>query len=332
MNATIDNTPTIDQFRPAVLRVLSDGSERTFRQVCELAADYLGLSESIREETLNSGQPRYMNRIGWACSALTTGGLLDRPQRGVYRISANGHAVDARNLKEYSEKDMMEWPLWREYQAEVTARRADRAGIDVKSAKASDGIDQPMVESIAQDASSKEADPVELMATAESDFNAKTETELRRRLQEASPSFFEKAVLELLWAMGYGGAHGKKQHAGRTGDGGIDGIIRQDALGLTNVYIQAKRYADENKVGSPEMRNFIGSLDTHGATLGVFITTSSFQAGAAEAAANYRHGRIVLIDGIELTSLMLNYGVAVHKAKQYTLYTIDDDFFDDELA
>lgn len=332
MSASVDNTPTIDQFRPAVLRVLSDGNERTFREVCELAANYLEVSEVTREVTLNSGQPRYMNRIGWACSALTTGGLLERPRRGVYRIAKNGRAVDARNLTEYSEKDMLEWPVWRAYQDEVAARRSNRTNTSVSTAKAADVSDQSPVDAAVPDATVNGPDPIELMTTAESDFNTQTETELRRRLQEASPTFFEKAVLELLWAMGYGGAHGKKQHAGRTSDGGIDGIIRQDALGLTNVYIQAKRYADANKVGSPEIRNFIGSLDTHGATLGVFITTSSFQDGAVHAAKNYRHGRIVLIDGIELTSLMLNYGVAVHKAKQYTLYTIDDDFFDDELA
>ena len=130
--------------------------------------------------------------------------------------------------------------------------------------------------------------------------------------------------------MGYGGTHGKKQHVGKAGDGGIDGIIRQDALGLTNVYIQAKRYADHNKVSEPEIRNFIGSLDARGANLGVFITTSTFQKGAEITAAGYRHGRIVLIDGIKLTSLMLDYGVAVHKSRVFTLYEIDDDFFEKE--
>ncbi|MBS6073234.1 MAG: restriction endonuclease, partial [Actinomyces urogenitalis] len=170
------------------------------------------------------------------------------------------------------------------------------------------------------------------LAAGERAFNAQTETSLRKRLQEASPEFFERAVIDVLWAMGYGGTHGEKQHVGRSGDGGIDGVIRQDALGLTNIYIQAKRYADTNKVGEPEIRNFIGSLDTQGASLGVFITTSSFQPGAVHTAEGYRHGRIILIDGLRLTSLMLAYGVAVHKTREFTLYEIDDDFFDEELA
>lgn len=119
---------------------------------------------------------------------------------------------------------------------------------------------------------------------------------------------------------------------GRSGGGGIDGVIRQDALGLTNIYIQAKRYADTNKVSEPEVRNFIGSLDARGANLGVFITTSSFLPSAVRTAEGYRHGRIGLIDGIKLTSLMLQYGVAVYKSREFTLYEIDDDFFDEELS
>lgn len=130
---------------------------------------------------------------------------------------------------------------------------------------------------------------------------------------------------------GYGGDYGEKQHVGRSGDGGIDGIIHQDALGLTNVYIQAKRYADTNKVGEPEIRNFIGSLDAQGANLGVFITTSSFLDRAKGTAAGYRHGRIVLIDGIRLTKLMLTYGVGVEKAHEFTLFSVDEDYFEEDM-
>lgn len=310
---TVDNTPTIDQFRPAVLRVLNDGQERAIRDVRELVANQMQLSEDVRAEKIASGEFRYMNRINWACSALATAGLLERPRRGHYRITEDGRTVDRRKLSSYSEKDMLEWPVWVAYQEEIAARKEDRVPAD--SARAEE-----------------ETDPVEVMASAESTFNAQTETALRRRLQEASPEFFEKAVIDVLWAMGYGGTHGEKQHVGRSGDGGIDGIIRQDALGLTNVYIQAKRYADHNKVGDPEIRNFIGALDSRGANLGVFITTSSFQPSAVRTAAGYRHGKIVLIDGVKLTTLMLAYGVAVHKTHEFILYEIDDDFFDEEHA
>jgi len=239
-------------------------------------------------------------------------------------ITDNGITVDKRDHTEYSEKDMLEWPVWVAYQEEIAARKEETAPTQGSTQTPAQIPTQPTV--------AKETDPVETMTSAEQTFNAQTETALRKRLQDASPEFFEKAVIDVLWAMGYGGAHGEKQHVGRSGDGGIDGVIRQDALGLTNVYVQAKRYSDTNKVGEPEVRNFIGSLDSRGASLGVFITTSHFQPGAIRAAERYRHGKIVLIDGIKLTNLMLSYGVAVHKSREFTLYEIDDDFFDEDLA
>ncbi|MEL6052191.1 restriction endonuclease [Corynebacterium rouxii] len=310
-----DNTPTIDQFRPAVLSVLADGRVVPFRELCIKVADYLGLSTEIRAEQVPSGQARYINRINWACSGLTQAQLLGRPQRGHYAITANGREVESRKLKTYSEKDMLEWPAWRTYQEEAAARKKD----------------DPAGSSIAP-VNEELQSPIEVMANNEQAFNYKVETELRNRLQQASPEFFEKAVIKLLWAMGYGGTHGKKKHVGQSNDGGIDGIISQDALGLTNVYIQAKRYSDTNKVGDPEIRNFIGSLDAQGANLGVFITTSSFLPKAQQSAARYRHGRIVLIDGQKLTRYMLNYGVAIQKKQEFTLYEIDEDFFDEEDA
>lgn len=309
-----DNPPTIDQFRPVVLAVLADGETRGFRELCDLVADAAGLTEETRNERLDSGQPRFMNRIGWACSAMTKAGLLERPKRGTYRITSNGLTVASRKLATYTEKDLAEWDAWREYQNEVAARRS----VDESSAVPVSEIEQ-------------DADPVEAIAARTRDFNAQVETDLRKRLQENSPEFFEKAVIDLLWAMGYGGDYGEKQHVGRSGDGGIDGIIHQDALGLTNVYIQAKRYADTNRVGEPEIRNFIGSLDAQGADLGVFITTSTFLDRAKVTAAGYRHGRIVLIDGLRLTKLMLAYGVGVEKAHEFTLYSVDEDYFEEDM-
>lgn len=295
-----------------ILRALADGKERGRQEIYEMVATLAGLSQEQMQETLATGQLRYKNRIGWALSSFSLSGLVDRPKRGRYKITENGKVVDRRSLREYSEKDMLEWSTWREYKDEVAQRR------QIKGENSS-------IEGEVESAD----DPVEVMRASERTFNASTETDLRKRLQSSSPEFFERAVVELLWALGYGGTHGAKQHVGRSGDGGIDGIIRQDALGLTNVYIQAKRYADNSKVGDPDIRTFIGSLDAQGANLGVFITTSSFQKKAT--AEGYRHGKIVLIDGIRLTELMLDYGVAVQKAHQFTLYEIDDDFFENEL-
>lgn len=307
-----DLTPTIDEFRPVVLRVLADGRTRRFRDVCELVAVHMCLTEEAKTERVASGEWRYVNRIGWACSGLTHAGLLERPARGYYRITDDGRCVNVRSLASYSEADMLEWPVWRDYQAELAVRK-------------SDSIPGPVV------TDSGQVDPVEVMGAAERDFNAQVEADLLANLKRSSPEFFEKAVIDVLWAMGYGGDYGEKQHVGRTGDGGVDGIIRQDALGLSNIYVQAKRYTTSS-VGSGDIRDFMGAMDTRGASQGVFITASTFAPAAVETARNYRHGKIVLIDGLELTSLMLRYGVAVHKAREFVLFEIDEDYFDTELG
>lgn len=307
---TTDDVPTIDVFRPWVLRVLSDGRARPFSQVCEQAADLAGLSEAARAQTVKSGQPRYINRVTWACSALVKAGLVTRPRRGWYEITDDGTRVDARRLSSYSEEDMLEWPMWRAYQEEIASRRASSRGVEESAAVVDD-----------------EVSALERISNLVDRTNDAVATDLRRRLQEASPEFFEQVVVDLLWAMGYGGAHGEKQRVGRSGDGGVDGVIKQDALGLHNVYIQAKRYADGNTVQRPAIQGFYGALQLRGAERGVFITTSTFSDGARQAA-HESHGAIVLIDGLRLTELMVNYGVAVRKIDEFTVYEVDDDFFE----
>lgn len=324
-----DNTPTIDQFRPAVLRVLADGRERRLTELGDDVARHMCLAPEVMEETVPSGQPRYRNRIAWACSSFAQAGLVLRPKRGQYVISDNGRQVDSRNLTEYTEQDMLEWPKWQQYQSEIRERKSfGNAAADLP---ASSGVRNERTLAEWQEASaSPTKSPLEMVEDAQADWNAKVSTDLRQRLQDSTPDFFERAVIELLWAMGYGGVHGQKQHLGRSNDGGVDGVIREDALGLGKVYVQAKRYADSNSVGNGEIRNFIGALDSRGANKGVFITTSRFTNGAVEAAANYRHGTIVLIDGVKLSALMLDHGVAVQKAHEITLYELDDDFFEED--
>ncbi len=310
----IDRVPTTDEFRPAVLRVLADGKVLSFSELCQAAADYLRLSEAARAETLPSGQPRYRNRMNWACSALVKAGLVARPERGMYQIAENGRSVDARNLTSYSEKDLLEWPTWQEYQQEIAERKANENSTPGAGGQ---GVDA-------------EGDPIEQAIDLTRIHNAAVETELRAKLQEGTPAFFEKAVVDLLWAMGYGGPHGEREHLGKSGDGGIDGVIRQDALGLNKVYIQAKRYADGNAVGRPAIQQFFGSLSSRGADRGVFITTSRFSEEAKREADIYK--TIILIDGIRLTKLMLEYKVGVQPAQHLTLFQVDEDYFDSDLA
>lgn len=309
----INHVPHFDEFRPAVLKVLSDEQVRSFSDLCLDACRLLGLSETAMAEQLPSGQPRHRNRVNWACSSLVKAGLIRRPERGMYEITSDGQAVAARNLSVYSEKDLLEWPLWQEYQREIAERK-----------NAENLAEHTLDSSVEAD-----LDPIEQCLKLTQAHNADIETELRRRLQDGTPEFFEKAVVDLLWAMGYGGSFGEREHLGKTGDGGIDGVIRQDALGLNKVYIQAKRYADGNTVGRPAIQQFFGSLSSRGADRGVFITTSRFSDEAKREADIYK--TIILIDGIRLTKLMLEYKVGVQPVQQLTMFKVDEDFFESEL-
>ena len=318
-----DGVPTIDGCRPAVLRVLADGEERSMRQIVEGVATLLDLGEDVVAQRLDSGQGRLHNRVGWACSSFSHAGLLSKQRRGFYRITEDGRAVDLRNLVVYSEDDMREWPTWRAYQDEIAERKRRTPGPDTPPPAVSPDPDSsPAAVAPIPD------DPLQMVSDAVRGLNDAVETDLRRQLQEASPEFFERAVLEVLWAMGYGGGNGQKEHLGKSHDGGIDGVIRQDPLGLQNIYEQAKRYADGNTVGRPEINEFYGALAQRGTDRGVFITSSTFTPAAQEAAQKLA-GKIILIDGIRLTSLMLHYGVGVEARQTFTVFEVNREFFDD---
>lgn len=332
--------PNADYYRPATLRALADRQVKRKSELVAAVAVELELSEHALAERLPSGESRHQNRVTWALSSLLKAGLVARPARGRYQITGDGLTLNARGLERYSETDLMEWPAWQQYWAEVQQRREvaqsqndEFALVEANTAAAPppsrhSAMPGGAAGQAAEDAA--EVDPLEQISELAALYSREVETELRRRLQEASPSFFEKAVLDLLWAMGYGGKHGARQLLGQSGDGGIDGMIRQDALGLSKVYVQAKRYADDNKVGRPAIQQFFGSLSSRGADRGVFITTSSFTAEARQEAEVYeRTGkRIILIDGLTLTRLMLEYQVGVQPKATHTLYEVDDDFFE----
>lgn len=313
-----DGVPTIDGCRPAVLQVLADGEPRQLQEVVRLVGEHMALSDDIVGQRISSGQGRLENRVGWACSSFRRAGLLHRPQRGWYQITDHGRTVNGRQLTEYSENDMREWEGWRLYEAELAERK--------KRSSPTHSNDSPLPPSADNDGET--TDPLSAISDNVQNMNDAVETELRAALQEASPEFFERAVLEVLWAMGYGGGQGEKEHLGKSHDGGIDGVIRQDPLGLQNVYVQAKRYADNNSVGSPDINGFYGALARRGADRGVFITTSTFSPAAREAASQFG-GKIVLIDGIRLTSLMLRHGVGVEVDQAFTVFRVNQDFFDD---
>lgn len=321
-----DGVPTIDGCRPAVLRLMADGELRPLKDIVSGVAEVMELGEDVVAQKVSSGQGRLENRVGWACSSMKQAGLLDRPRYGRYQITDDGRTVHSRGLTEYSERDQQEWPTWRNYLSEL-AERKERQKLESGELESGAG-DVRAGEFDVVHAGDSEMDPLSAVSDKVDELNDNVETELRAALQSSSPKFFEEAVLQLLWAMGYAGAQGEKQHLGRSHDGGIDGVIRQDPLGLQNVYVQAKRYADDNAIGGPDINSFYGALARLGADRGVFITTSRFTPAAKDAARQFQ-GRIVLIDGIRLTALMLRYGVGVEERQKFTVYSVNQDFFDE---
>ncbi|WP_222842439.1 restriction endonuclease [Bowdeniella nasicola] len=305
--------PTSDDFRPMVLQVLLDGETRVRQELNSLVSNYAGLTPEKRSERLPSGQSRSLNRIGWAITSLATAGAVERPARGLYRITEVGRQLAAKwGDRPFREADLAGLPMWDAYQAKLEERRASRDEVRDSSASVSD-----------------DQDPMETIQDNVEKINDVVATELLARLQDSTPEFFEKAVLDLLTAMGYGGKERRMVHTGRSGDGGIDGIIPQDPLGVQNVYIQAKRYADTNSVGRPDVQGFLGAITGRGVDRGVFITTSSFTSDARTFAEREIHGKIVLVDGQLLTKLMLQYGVGVQSRQVIRIPEIDEDFFEE---
>jgi restriction system protein len=293
--------PVWEGFLVPVLQVLSDGVERGRREMFHLAAARAGLTADQLAETLDSGQTKANNRIGWALSALTLSGAIERPSRGRYVISEHGRALLAERPAMLSERDL--FPDGRRRWREANASRQAIENTD------------------------SDLDPLEQIDQGVTRYNAEVAVQLLERLRAQEPAFLEQAVLDLLVAMGYGGADKRAQRLGGSGDGGVDGVIDQDALGLDRVYVQAKRYAADNTVGRETIQAFVGALHGRHATRGIFITTSRFSAGAEEYA-NSINARVILIDGDRLARLMIRYGVGVQTKHMYRLVEIDEDFFE----
>lgn len=298
--------PAWDGFNVPVLKVLADGQNRSLREIRRDVADLVGLSPDQRAQVLPSGQSRADNRIGWAASFLNRVDALYRPTRGRYVITDVGRELLRTHPDGISEDDL-----------KAAAKEGDEWWVTRSS---DEGPGSPLVEDTAT-----VLDPTEQVEQGVARIHEEVASELLSRLHEQEPAFFEAAVVKLLLAMGYGGAGGRGVTTALGNDGGIDGVIDQDVLGLSKVYVQAKRYAPTNAVQRPEVQGFVGALNGK-ADAGVFITTSRFSPGAREWA-NTVPARIILIDGARLTELMIEYGVGVQVKDTYRVVELDEDFF-----
>ena len=302
----MSGTPTWEQFSVPGLAVLSDGMTRSLRQLRRDVADAVGLTAEQRAETLPSGQLRADNRIGWAASFLNRVDALDHPSRGQYVITDFGRELLERHPTGITENDL-----------KAVAKEGDEWWLSRSAANGQE--DQPL------DTSATDLDPTEQVEQGVARIHEEVASELLSRLVDQDPAFFEGAVVELLLAMGYGGVGGRGVTTDLTNDGGIDGVIDQDVLGLSKVYVQAKRYAPTNSVQRPEVQGFVGALSGK-ADGGVFITTSRFSPGAIEWVRTVP-ARIILIDGRRLAELMIEYGVGVQVGRTVRIVEIDEDFF-----
>jgi len=289
-----------------VLRASADGEVR-IGDVVQNLADEFDLTEEERADLLPSGkQTTFANRVHWAKSYLGKAGLVELTRRAHFRITEDGNRVLQNPPDRITIKFLERFDAFKGFR--------DANGSDEKAEKA---------------AADDLLTPDEVMRTAHRQVEDALADALLQRVRSGTPAFFEKVVVNLLIAMGYGGTTTDLDKAlvGKTGDGGVDGVIDQDPLGLDRIYLQAKRYADGNSVGSGAIRDFFGSLDRFKAAKGLFVTTSTFTASAKETA-DMLSKRIVLIDGKQLAKLMIRHGVGCRVVETLTLKKEDEDFFD----
>lgn len=300
--------PEFQTFMRPVLNFHADGRPHAVAQVRDAVADLLGITVEDRKVMLPSGLvPRYANRTAWAITHLAQAGLLTRTARGVTQITDRGQSV----LRAYPERvDMRVLKQFPEY---VNFRSRTRSRRD-------DSTKDP-----GEDTATDVLAPREAIEEVVESAHSAVAAEILARVLAQPPEFLEHLVLRLLAAMGYGGLERLTQHLGGSGDGGLDGLVRLDPLGLDVVYVQAKRYTDRT-VGRPDIQAFVGALHGAQASWGIFITTSRFSADARDYAERV-NARLVLIDGTELALLMIEHDCGVVTEATYTLKQIDENFF-----
>lgn len=290
-----------------LLKVMSEGKEMTTNQTKDAVAKYLGLTEEALVERLESQtQTTFDNRMGWARTYLFKAGLLDRPRRAIYVISDNGKklllnpptAIDADYLRSYDRFNDF-FP--------ANAARSEKAQL------------------VVQNDSDDELTPEEQIEKGVIRIQHELRGEVLDRVKQLPPEGFEQLVLRLLVGMGYGGSMADVQGVARGADGGVDGVVNQDHLGLDRIYIQAKRW--EGSVGRPVIQGFVGALAGVGASKGVIMTTSTFAQPAQEYVRTLTDRRIVLVDGQRMSDLMLKHGIGVSTKQTFTIQKMDEDFF-----
>ena len=297
------SVPDFQTLMLPLLRLCADEKEHSIREAVDTLAKEFNLSEIQLKETLPSGkQTTFKNRVAWAKSYLKKGALIEFPKRSFFKITPLGKKVLANPPDRITLKYLWNLPVPNRKSSSPTVTFQEDVGSDSSQT------------------------PLEKLEAGYKLIRKQIEEDILSNILTCSDSFFEELVVDLLVSMGYGGSiEDAGQAVGKSHDGGIDGIIKEDRLGLDRVYIQAKRW-DSNSVGRPEIQKFVGALLGLGANKGVFITTSTFTSGAREYSENV-NSRIILVDGAQLAKYMYDFNVGVTPEDTYEIKKIDTDYF-----
>lgn len=300
--------PDFQSFMLPLLKFSADGNDHTQTEAEDALARHFKLTDADRKEMLPSGrQARFDNRVAWTVVYLRKAGFIESPRRGKFKITERGREILRSNPSRIDAKYLMEHgdPEFREFH---------------RPSRQTENHDETSTETTRT--------PREVMEAGYQELRRDLAQELLNRIKVCSPRFFEHLVVDLLVKMGYGGSRRDAGEAvGQSGDGGIDGIIKEDKLGLDAIYIQAKRW--EGTVGRPVVQAFTGSLEGHRARKGVLITTSQFSPDAIDYVTRIEK-KIVLIDGEELAQLMIDFGIGAADEASYMVKRVDTDYFDEE--
>ena len=290
-----------------LLKYCSDGQEKSLRQSINDLAEEFQLTDDERKDYLPSGrQYTFDNRVGWARTYLSKAGLLQATKRGHFQITDRGRQTLSENLTEINKSYLKQFEEFNLFTSK------------------SNNIDGSTPETSTEDFET----PEELIESIFHKLQQELASELIKIIKSCSPLFFEQLVVDLLITMGYGGSRKEAGEAiGKSNDGGIDGIIKEDRLGLDIIYIQAKRW--EGTVGRPDIQKFAGALQGKRARKGIFISTSSYSSGAKDYAKNI-DTKIILIDGKQLGDLMIEHNIGVSPFVKYELKRIDSNYFNND--
>jgi restriction system protein len=307
--------PTYEEVMLPILTILEASGPQHRRELASAVAEALHLSEEERVQKLPSGKASViMSRVGWALAYMKQAQVIASPRRGVYHLTDRGKSVLASRPSKLDSEFLARFPEFREFQ--------QRARVSATDSEAEMSVVHGGV-AVASDSAS----PEEALDAAYGRLRTGLEEELLEAVKAAAPAFFEQLVVDLLVRMGYGGSRSDAARAvGRSGDGGIDGVIDEDRLGLDVIYVQAKRW--ESAVGRPEIQKFAGALQGQRARKGIFITTADFTREAEDYAQRI-DSRIVLINGRRLARLMFDFDVGATPRSTYTVKQLDTDYFEE---